>query len=232
MKHFFVLFLVLYANTAISVESTCYGSTSNGYLVNGVKLPAKGNNYISYSVVANKLGRTYVHSKVRKIIVDSYKNLEKELPDKVYKYAETGFEKGGRFKPHKTHRNGLSVDFMVPVTNKKGKSVHFSTSVLNRFGYSVEFDKKGKFKNYSIDYESLAAHIVQLHKTAIKNGANLWRVIFDPKLQPFLLKTKYGAYIKNNIKLSRKRSWVRHDEHYHVDFLMNCKQLKKIEILN
>jgi penicillin-insensitive murein endopeptidase len=226
MKLITFLAFMLYSGIAFSVESTCYGTTSNGYLSHGVQLPAKGKNYISYSTIANTLGRTYLHSKARKIIIESYKKLEKERPKKKYKYAETGFKKGGRFKPHKTHRNGLSVDFMVPVVNKKGKSVHFPTNPLNKFGYSVEFDKKGNYKSYSIDYEAMAAHIVQLHKTSVKNGANLWRVIFDPKLQPFLLKTKYGKYIQDNIKLSKKRSWVRHDEHYHVDFLIKCQPLK------
>ncbi len=116
---------------------------------------------------------------------------------------------------------------MVPVVDKKGKSVYFSTNLLNKFGYSVEFDDKGNYKSYTIDYEAMAAHIVQLHKISVKHGVNLWRVIFDPELQPYLFKTKYGKYIQKNIKLSKKRSWVRHDEHYHVDFLIKCKSLKK-----
>ncbi|MDH5765520.1 MAG: replication initiation protein, partial [Gammaproteobacteria bacterium] len=28
---------------------------------------------------------------------------------------------------------------------------------------------------------------------------------------------------KKNIQFSTKRSWVRHDEHYHVDFSIPCK---------
>jgi len=227
MKPIIYLVFLLYSNTVFSVGSICYGTTSNGYLSQGVQLPDEGGNYISYSTLANKIGRTYVHSKVRKIIIDSYKVLEKEQQGKKYKYAETGYKKGGRFKPHKTHQNGLSVDFMVPVVDENGKSVYFSTNLLNKFGYSVEFDKKGNYKSYRIDYEAMAAHIVQLHKTSVKNSANLWRVIFDPELQPFLLKTKYGKYIQKNINLSKKRSWVRHDEHYHVDFLIKCQSLKK-----
>ena len=46
------------------------------------------------------------------------------MPDTVYKYTETGFENGGKFRPHKTHQNGLSVDFMTPVKNKNNESVH------------------------------------------------------------------------------------------------------------
>lgn len=208
------------ANTA---ESICYGSTSNGRLDGGVKLPSEGRNFVSYSRTAEILGRTYVHSKIKQIILAAYKRLETEAPGKVFKYAETGFEEGGRFKPHKTHRNGLSVDFMVPVLNEEGKSVHLPTHFLNKLGYSIEFDSVGKYDRYVIDYEALAAHIVALHKSAIDRGVDLWRVIFDPKLQSYLMTTAYGEYLKENIQFSKRRSWVRHDEHYHVDFEIPCQ---------
>jgi len=223
MKYPIVLLLILISNFSYSESSTCYGVTKNGRLENGVELPSKGNNFVSYSTVARLAGRTYVHSTVKSIIVASYKDLEKEQPDKAYKYAETGFRNGGQFKPHKTHQNGLSVDFMTPVTNPKGKSVHLPTNPLNKLGYSIEFDSNNKFEEYTIDYDAIVAHIVALHKQSLSHNVDIWRVIFDPKLQPNLFKTKYAAYLKKNIQFSKKRSWVRHDEHYHVDFSIPCK---------
>lgn len=217
-----LLFIVIPVN-AFSTESTCYGTTKNGRLVNGVQLPSKGKNFVSYGLIPVKAGRTYVHSKVKKTVVDAYTSLLKEHPDKVFKYAETGFKQGGRFKPHKTHQNGLSIDFMVPVLDKNSESVHLPTNPLNRYGYNIEFDNKGNYKDYKLDFEALAAHIVALHKSARKNGINLWRVIFDPTLQPYLYKTRYSEYIRNNIKIPKKKSWVRHDEHYHVDFAVKCE---------
>jgi len=223
MKHLLIT-LLLASSSLAAQESTCYGTTSNGRLANGVQLPSSGDNFTSYSTVAELAGRTYVHSTVKSIIVEAYKALEKEQPDKVYKFAETGFEEGGRFKPHKTHRNGLSVDFMTPVVNAKGESVHLPTHPFNKFGYNIEFNQKGLYDGLSIDYDALAAHIVMLHKQAKKAGHDLWRVIFDPQLQPNLFKTKYAAYLKRHITFSKKRSWVRHDEHYHVDFAIPCKK--------
>lgn len=224
MKFLFAV-LIAFPFSLLATDSQCYGTTSNGRLSAGVQLPSNGRNFESYSLVARYAGRTYVHSTVRDIIVNAYKSLEVGQPAKVYKYAETGFEEGGQFKPHKTHRNGLSVDFMTPVVDEKGRSVHLPTNPTNKFGYKIEFDKHDKYKKLSIDYEALAAHIVELHKESIRQGYDLWRVIFDPKLQPNLFKTKYASYIKNNIKLSTKKSWVRHDEHYHVDFAIPCKSL-------
>lgn len=224
MKLLCFLLLLLSTRAPVYAKSVCYGTTSNGWLKNGVQLPASGANFEGYSTLARLAGRTYVHSTVRDIIVDAYKILETEQPKKVFKYAETGWKKGGKFKPHKTHRNGLSVDFMVPVLNEKNKSVHLPTNIFNKLGYNLKFDSKGRLGKLRIDYEATAAHIVALHQAAKKRGVGLWRVIFDPKLQPFLFKTKYGNYLKANIRFSKRRSWVRHDEHYHIDFQVKCRK--------
>ncbi len=224
MKYLFII-LLLYSSNALSRESICFGTTSNGRLDNGVKLPSSGSNFVSYSSVAAMTGRTYVHSAVKDIILAAYKDLERSQPSKVFKYAETGFKNGGLFKPHKTHRNGLSVDFMTPVINSKGESVHLPTHPLNKFGYKIEFDSQDNYDGLTIDYDALAAHIVALHQQAKKLGYDIWRVTFDPQLQGNLLKTDHADYLKNHIQFSKKRSWVRHDEHYHVDFSVPCEKL-------
>jgi len=223
MSRLFLITGLLFSQIAYSSTSICHGTTSNGYLENGVELPSEGSNFISYSVIARLAGRNYVHSSVKSIIINAYKNLTITMPNTVYKYAETGYEDGGKFRPHKTHQNGLSVDFMTPVRNEKGESTHLPTNPFNKFGYNIEFDASGKFEEFNIDYEALAAHLVALHKESKKQGFDLWRVIFDPDLQPNLFKTKHAEYLKKNIQFSKKRSWVRHDEHYHVDFDIPCK---------
>ncbi|MCJ8314222.1 MAG: penicillin-insensitive murein endopeptidase [Saccharospirillaceae bacterium] len=220
---FLLSLLVFVSFYSYSIESVCYGTASNGSLKNGVQLPSAGKNFVGYSAITRLAGRTYVHSTVKNIVLAAYKRLELLEPNKVYKYAETGYEQGGQFKPHKTHRNGLSVDFMTPVTDKNQTSVHLPTNPLNKFGYNIEFDQFGNYADYKIDYVALAAHIVALHQEAKQLGFDIRRVIFDPNLQPFLFKTQYAEYLKANIQFSNKRSWVRHDEHYHVDFIVPCK---------
>ena len=220
---YLLLILIVFSSEVISDESICYGTTSNGRLENGVQLPASGENFESYGAIARLAGRTYVHSSVREIILAAYEDLKITQPGKVFKYAETGLEEGGQFKPHKTHRNGLSVDFIVPVKDEAGNSVYLPTNPFNKFGYSIEFDKAGNYEEFSMDYEALAAHIVALHRESKKKGYDLWRVIFDPELQPRLFKTQYGEYLTQNIQFSKKPSWVRHDEHYHVDFAIPCR---------
>jgi len=223
---YLLLFPCLVTSFSIAAqESTCYGTTKKGRLENAVKLPGSGNNFTSYGNIPVLIGRTYVHSKVKKVVVESYNDLAQQMPNIIFKYAETGLEQGGRFTPHKTHQNGLSIDFMVPVTDKNNKSVYFSTNALNKYGYNIDFNTKGENEKYLIDFDSLAAHIVALNKAAINNNISIWRVIFAPDLQDKLYATKYGAYLKKNIKIPTKKSWVRHDEHFHVDFNVKCKPL-------
>ena len=224
---FIVILSILFSISTGSYarESACYGSTTNGKLKRAVKLPLTGENYVASSPAAYALGRTFVHSIVKQIIVDAYKTLEIEYPDKIYKYAEASHKRGGAILPHRSHQNGLSVDFMVPVINPSGQSIPLHTSPFNKFGYNIEFSDEGTYKNLSIDYESMAAHIVTLHEATTALGYDIERIIFDPVLQLGLFKTQYAEYLTEHISFSKKRLWVRHDEHYHVDFLIPCRTL-------
>lgn len=114
--------MILSTRTIAAQPSTCYGTTQQGRLEAAVKLPIQGQNFSAYSLLAVNLGRTYVHSKVRDVIVKAYQQLATTQSNTQFVYGETGFEKGGKFAPHKTHQNGLSVDFMVPVRDQQHRS--------------------------------------------------------------------------------------------------------------
>jgi penicillin-insensitive murein DD-endopeptidase len=212
------IFTAAYADNS----STCYGTPAKGRLVNAVELPATGKNFSSYTILGNQLGRTYVHSKVRDIVVTAYSTLETSASEKIFIYGETGFKAGGAFKPHRSHQNGTSVDFMVPVLDEHGKSVPLPSNPLNKFGYGIEFDQSGKFKNLTIDFETIAEHLYQLNLAAIQSGQSLSQVIFDRQYLPTLFATKRGKYLKTNLQFMQKTPWIRHDEHYHVDFKIEC----------
>lgn len=203
--------------------STCYGSTSDGRLENGWKLPSSGPNFTSYSTTGEFLGRTYVHSTVHDIVVEAYAALNETKPDTVFVYGETGHRIGGDFAPHKTHQNGLSVDFMVPVLDKDGHSVALPTNPLNKWGYGLEFDAEGRLDDLAIDFEAIAEHIYHLREASLRHRVDIWRVILDPHLQPFLTRSEYWQYLEDDVQFSQRRSWVRHDDHYHVDFEIPCE---------
>lgn len=217
-----VALLIFATNGGAQSASRCFGTTSNGSLENGWKLPLAGDNFEAYSTAGWLLGRTYVHSQVFEVVMSTFARLARESPDKTYVYGETGKKRGGEFRPHKTHRNGLSVDFMVPLKDEQGHSVAMKTSPLNKWGYGLEFDDAGRLGKLSIDADAMAEHLYQLHSAARRAGIDLHRVIFDPGLQPLLQHTDRWQYLEKHVRFSERQSWVRHDDHYHVDFQVAC----------
>lgn len=204
-------------------DSTCFGTVGKGRLDDGVALPSSGPNFSIFSTGAELLGRTYVHSKVRDVVAAAYKALETAAPGKVFVFGETGRKSGGRFRPHRTHQNGLSVDFMVPVLDESGRSVPLPTGPLNRFGYGIEFDAEGRHGDLEIDFAAIAEHLYQIDVAARAHGIGLALVIFDDQYLPRLFATPRGPYLKQNLNFMLRKPWVRHDEHYHVDFAVPCK---------
>ena len=223
----YTLAFLLLASTAFASEreqSVCYGTQEKGKIEKAWQLPTSGSNFTAYSRVGVTLGRNYVHSSVYAVVLDAYKDLQQNFPQKKYVYGETGWKNGGRFRPHKTHQNGLSVDFFVPVVDQSGKSVPLPTSPLHKFGYSIEFTSDGKYQDYKIDFEAMAEHLLALKKAADLSGVKIWRVIFDNDLQKLLFQTSKGKDLQAQLTFSKKKPWVRHDEHYHIDFIVPCKE--------
>ena len=153
-----VLLSLLVSSPLWADESICYGEANNGRLENGSRLPSDGKNFESYSMIAESLGRTYVHDLVHEIVVQSYGQMFEDYPEDFFKYGETGFKNGGEIRPHRSHQNGLSVDFYVPV-RKGEKLTVLPTNLLNKWGYNTEFDEKGKYRSLVIDFEVMARHI-------------------------------------------------------------------------
>jgi len=170
---------VLSAQAPAATESQCFGTVSKGRIEGSVKLPTSGPNFTAYSSLAATAGRTHVHAKVADIITASYVALQTSCPATTYVYGETGWPSGGRFRPHRTHQNGLSVDFFVPVRNAQGKSVPLPTGIGNRLGYDIEFNADARYGEYSIDFPAIAEHLYQLHLAAKARGVGIALVIFD-----------------------------------------------------
>ena len=136
---------------------------------------------------------------------------------------ECSKRKGGRPFPHRTHQNGTSVDFMTPL-KKEGKIIT-RFDWIGMWRYLMNFDKQGHFnlnKKVAIDFEMTARHILELEKTARKNGWRVKKVILETNLKDELFATKYGAELK-----ASGICFVRHlspainalqDDHYHIDF--------------
>jgi penicillin-insensitive murein endopeptidase len=159
---------------------------------------------------------------VRATLLDAYARLAITQPDVRWVYGETGWPRGGAFPPHQTHQNGLSVDFMVPVRNAVGRSERLPTWPWQRFGYALDFDSAGRGRGaaagLTIDFAALAAHLATLADVAQAHGLAVDVVILAPELERRVLATPEAAQFRGRIRFSRRPPWVRHDEHYHVNF--------------
>lgn len=212
------------AASPCAADSRCFGTVANGRLEGGVALPDSGPNFSAYSALGVAAGRTHVHAKVAEIFAAAYGAVAATAPELHFVYGETGWPRGGRLRPHKTHQNGTSIDFFVPVRDAANRSVPLPTPVSERFGYDIEFDAGARWNEYRIDFEALAEHLYQLDVAARSRGSGLALVIFDPRYMDRLLATKRGADLRR-LPFMKGRPWVRHDEHYHVDFRIACRPL-------
>src|SRR5262245_64428390 len=95
--------------------------------------------------------------------------------------------------------------------------------VTNRFGYAIEFDADGRFGDYAIDFDAAAEHLYQLNAAAKARGVSLALVILDPPYLPKLFGVARGPFLRQNLEFMKGAAWVRHDEHYHVDFAVPCR---------
>lgn len=207
--------------------STCYGSVARGKVVNAVQMPARGVNFRAYSALGVQAGRTYVHQRVRQVTLEAYAALAREVPGKLYVYGETGLKHGGPIPPHKTHQNGTSIDFMVPVRDRAGRTVPLPGTLQNSFGYGIEFDADGRAGDLAIDFDAMGEHLYQLALAAQERDVKIQKVIFDPALTARLLATRRGPFLRHVIPFMQARPWIRHDEHYHVDFGLDCAQMAR-----
>lgn len=221
------LALLLTSASISAGESQCFGSVSNGRIEHAVQLPGNGANFSAYSSIGIVAGRTWVHSKVERAMTAAWTRLAQTNPEVHFVYGETGWQNGGRLYPHRTHQNGLSVDFFVPVLDAQGRSARLPLSLGNRYGYDLEFDANGRLGELTIDFVAMAEHLHQLARAAREANIGIAMVIFDPPLLPKLFATPRGARLKTELRFMPRRAWVRHDEHYHVDFLLPCARLKR-----
>lgn len=216
-----VLFALLHPRSP-DAESLCFGTPAAGRIDNAASLPHHGDNFSTYSTLGWMLGRQHVHSRVRVTLIDAMTSLESSQPGLHTVFGETGWPWGGRFRPHRTHRNGTSVDIMVPV-RRDDQSVPFPSWPWNGFGYAVEFDAQGRYGRYRIDYDAMVAQLLAMHAAARRNGIGIEVVIFDNGFQSALWSAKNGSRLRQSVRFSKLAPWIRHDEHYHVNFSVPCQ---------
>jgi penicillin-insensitive murein endopeptidase len=205
-------------------ESQSIGSVRNGALRNGYLLPYKAANFDYFSPLSYfLLDNGYVHSNVHKTMMDAFEILASKTPDRYYSLMECSNQNGGPILVHRTHMNGMSVDFMAPKL-RNGKQNRFWDNI-GIWHYALAFDADGRLlfdKKTVIDFESIAQAILAIDDAAKNHGLRIRKVIWKINLKDDLFATKGGQEL-----LNRKIYFVRnmpdivdmvHDDHFHIDF--------------
>ncbi len=206
-----------------SKPSSSKGTTNNGILENGKLMPFQGKNFTYFNVESYLASRAFVHQKVKKSVLQNYKNLENLYPNQLFTFMECSHEHGGKMLPHRTHQNGLSIDFMVPKI--KNNQSDYSLDKMGQLHYLLEFNENGqclKDTSISIDFNLMAHHILLLQEDCLKNGVKIEKIIFKLELKDELYATHYGTKLKNSgIYFAQNLTPLinsLHDDHYHIDF--------------
>ena len=201
------------------VPSVSVGSVSQGSLRHGKRLPSRGANFGAYSSLGLFLGRNTVNGRVRDAVVDAYAELRDSVPMGRFVYGECGWPNGGRFRPHRTHQNGLSVDFLVPVRDGRDAVTTLPTWPWRGFGYGWEFDSTGRAGTLHVDFDAAARHLAALDRAARRHGLAIQLVIIAPEYRRILARSPRGRDVLARLPFMQGKPWIRHDEHYHVDFV-------------
>jgi penicillin-insensitive murein endopeptidase len=183
-----------------------------------VSFASRGEGFVTYSMLGNLAGRQYVHSRVHDALVAAFASLHAAAPDRTFVLGETGLKAGGRFPPHRTHQNGLSVDIFMPVRDADSRPALMPTAPWNKFGYSLEFDRIGRGEGLAIDFGSVAELLVEVHRQAGLHGLAVERIIVAPEYVDRVLSARAPGVGQLEPLFLRKPAWVRHDEHLHLEF--------------
>jgi penicillin-insensitive murein endopeptidase len=237
LSYLFVLFVTVFLlsfSTSDAIEkyqkkhpnkgvSQTKGTVSKGLLMNAWLIPYSGKNFEYFSSKSYLLGRAFVHSKLHGTVVNAYQKLEKKLPNRKFRIMECSNQKGGKLHPHRTHQNGLSIDFMMPL--KMNKKPYYELDDIGASHYWLDFNSKGEYKKNTavkIDFEVLAQHILMLKEVGKKHGVRIKKVIINTDLKDELFATPSGKKLKNSgvyiVKSLTPLINGLHDDHYHIDF--------------
>ena len=207
-------------------SSRSTGTVSDGKLENGYLLPFSGTNYHYFDTNSYLHNRCFMHLKVKETLLATYAQLETTAPKRLFGIMECSNEHGGKIAPHRTHQNGLSVDFMTPLLQQG--IPYTELDFMGAAHYLMDFDDKGFYTEDStvkIDFELMAFQLLSLIEQAKKNGLTIEKIIWKTELRDELFATESGKKLKaTGVYVTTKLSPLinsLHDDHYHVDFKLH-----------
>jgi len=164
------------------------GTVSNGSLENGKLMPYFGVNFTYFDKDSYLASRAFTSDKVLEILTKSYHQLKLDYPFRHFFLMELSNKNGGKIFPHKTHQNGLSVDFMMP--KLQNNEPYYGLDTIGKDHYWLDFNDSGEYTNdvsITVDFKLIAHHILVLEKEARKMGYKINKVIIKIEYKDELL---------------------------------------------
>ncbi len=209
-------------------------------------LPPSGAGLSTYSIVGAALGRQYVRDVVAASLLEGIRTASTAEPGRTFVIAETGGRELGPFRPHATHRAGLSVDIHVPLKDADGNPTNLDSSAWNLWGYCWHLDDRGRVAGLAweakpvslpllgptrpcptipmgsadtVDFEAIARLLRSTAIAAEARGGSIRAVIVAPEYVSKIRMTRTGQTLgKTASALEQRPVWIRHDDHIHIDF--------------
>jgi len=211
-------------NNKKDIQSVSEGTVSNGKLLHAKLIPFQGSNFQYFDTTSYLKGRAYTNSQLEKTVLETYAAFETTIPKRTFFIMECSNKHGGKMYPHRTHQNGLSIDFMMPL--QKSGTPYYNLDTIGASHYWLNFDDEGNYSkdtSVTIDFELVARHILMLDAKARSNGLKIAKVIIKTELKDELYQGEFGQQLKNSgIYLVKKLTPLinsLHDDHYHIDFV-------------
>ncbi len=206
-------------------RSTAVGTAAKGSLLHGKLIPFQGPNYRYYDTLSYLDDRAFVHHGVKKAVLAAYEEMDSLFPRRLFTIMECSKKDGGKIWPHRTHQNGVSIDFMVPMT--QGGNPYYGLDTMGFSHYLLDFADDGSapgLPDVKIDFDIVAAHLLSLQRCALKNGLAVSKILLKKELLDELFASRYGPQLKAS-KLYFPQGLEPlinqlHDNHYHIDFVL------------
>lgn len=211
------------SNSVDSLPSESSGTVGAGSLKHGRLVPFSGSNFQYFDTLSYLSGRAFVHQKTQAILLTAMTKLQQLQPDDRFYIMECSNACGGEMKPHRTHQNGKSIDFMTPLKCNGKHAYKYDSLGVNH--YWMDFNDRGIYSSdpsYSVDFDLLATWMLCLHDAAKEHGAKIEKIIWKMELKDELFATKNGKVLQQKGVYFAKQLTPLinglHDDHFHVDF--------------
>lgn len=207
-----------------SAESISVGKSTDGTIENARRMPFSKRGYSTYSFWGYLAGRTFVHEKVKDVVVESFKIASEKCDGRDFVLGETGLKDGGPIAFHKGKQNGMQVDVLLPF--EKDGEPYTKCNIFNSWFYRSDIDKKEGFKELGVNYQHLKVHLLTLMQVAPKHGLVLRKVEVHNTIKTDFLNDN-GKVLKKLLVFGGRKESTQKPAYYTLTFAEPGSKTKK-----